>query len=518
MKEFFYASMTYNINTFTHIWLETHHIIVEADSNKSLPTIEIIGLPDASIKESKERIRAALRNVGIQLPPRKIILNLAPSHIKKVWTRFDVALAVAVLCLIYEPNQNEYIKNSLFFWELWLSWNIKPIKGTITSLIWGMKNWRKKYFIPIDNIKEVSHIPEVEIYWISHINDIINIFQNSQKILDLKVDTTSYIHKIIQKEDKIDEIKWHSFAKNALAIAAAWMHNILMNGPPWSGKSMLAKATQELLPPLTRKQILEVSSIYSVIWRLSREQPLITERPFRTVHHTTTKVALVWWGRQLNPWEISLAHHGILFLDELPEFKRENLEVLRQPIEEKKVYISRATWTVCYPASCMIIAAMNPCKCWFFTDKEKQCTCSVNAVVRYQSKISWPLIDRFDMILEIQKENAETLLSKSDIWPTYHKLKEKIDKARKIQKKRYKDTNISSNSELFGKEIHHYIHLQNEAEIILKKVVKQLHLSPRVIMKTLKLSRTIADTKEHKKVSKGDIIQALQYRKSALVK
>jgi len=506
------------IHTYTNLWLIWHHISIEVDANKALPTIDIIGLPWAAVKESKERIRATFRNTWVQLPARKIILNLAPSHIRKEWTRFDLPLAVAILRLIKEPQGNfsNFLDETLFFWELWLDGSIKPVTGVLPSIISAYKAWWTQFMVPAANAAELKYIPNIQVYPVSSFTQIVKLFEQPALLQSMLLPWES-LSTLPQIDPLIDfaDIKWHAVAKRALTVAAAGMHNILMSWPPWSGKSMLAKALQGILPPLTFEEIVEVSQIYSLIGVLDDKQPLITQRPWRSVHHTASRVSIVWWWRELRPWEISLSHHGILFFDELPEFPREVLEVLRQPLEDKVITISRANGSVQYPSDFMFVAAMNPCKCWFYQDRNKPCICSIQEVKRYQSKISWPLLDRFDLVLEIHRENIDTILDHNKEESSQYS-REAVISARERQQKRYTDDIYTNNSQLWSKWIQKYISLPEDAEDFLKKIVKKMHMSARVVHRSIKLARTIADVQWLDSVSKSHIAEAFQYREKNL--
>lgn len=511
--------MSQYIHTFTNFWLTWYHIVVEVDKNKALPTIEIIGLPDAAIKESKERIRASFRTLWIQLPPNKIILNLAPSNIKKVWTRFDLPMAVAILWLIITPTSQtkELLDTSLFFWELGLDGAIKNVNWLLPSIISASKQWWKRFFVPSCHALELSYIPWIDVYGMSNFADVEAILSWTTSLATFQVDHNTSL-PVSSTSWLVDfcEIKWHLVPKRALMIAAAWMHNVLMSWPPGSGKSMLAKALQSILPPMTFDQCIDVSQIYSLVWALTTDTPLITTRPFRSVHHTASRISIVWWGRNMSPWEISLAHHGILFFDELPEFPWEVLEVLRQPLEEKKVVISRANWSVEYPANFMFVAAMNPCKCWFYQDPQKHCTCSIHSIKRYQWKISWPILDRFDMILSIPREHIDTIMNDSS-QETSTQIQQKVTTAREIQKKRYSQEPVVSNAHLSAKMIARYVRMSSDAELFVKEVSKRLSLSPRVTHRTIKLARTIADMASTDTIQKTHIAEAFQFREKTFV-
>ena len=503
--------MPFSIYTYTNIWLIWHQVTVEIDANKALPWIEIIGLPDASIKESKERIRATFRNTWISIPPRKIILNLAPSHIKKIWTRFDVPLAVAMFSYIQQPSWElkKLLSESLFFWELWLDGGIKPVQWILPSVISAIKDGWKHFFVPEDNVAELEYIPNISLYSLTDFSQVVSLFNTPTSKTDLCVSTKKIPTQNQTQQNWFTDIKWQIWAKRGLLIAAAGMHNVLMSWPPWSWKTMLASSLQSLLPPLTFDQILEVSQIYSLTWWLSKTKPLIYTRPFRSVHHTASKISIVGWWQYLTPWEVSLAHNWILFFDELPEFPREVLEVLRQPLEDKKIVISRASWSVSYPSDFMFVAAMNPCKCGFYKDLHKNCLCSLQDIKRYQSKISWPLLDRFDIILEVHRESIDVILSSSEESDTYQS---QVLDARSIQKNRYKDTPYITNTQLWSKAIKKHIHLESDAEDFLKKVVKKMHFSPRVAHKAIKVARTIADLQKKKTVERSHVAEALQFR------
>lgn len=511
--------MIMQTKTFTNLGLIGHEIGIEADSSKALPAIEIIGLPDASIKEAKDRIRSTFRNVGIDLPKRKFILNLSPSHLRKVWTSFDLAMAVALLGLIHDGKLNhaERMGEFLFFWELGLDGKLKRVNGLLPSVISAKQKGYQTFFIPRENAYELEYISDITIIPISHFSQIVDFFLKGAQLSYLR--NAKALDEIVQKSDSdandFQYIKGHLFAKRALSIAAAWLHNVLMVWAPGSWKTMLSKALTTILPPLWFDEILEVSQIYSVVWKLNQDQPLIVRRPFRQVHHTASKVSIIWWGANLTPGEVSLAHKGILFFDELTEFPREVLEVLRQPLEDRVINISRASGTIQYPANVMFVASMNPCKCGFYKDPDKACTCSLNEIKRYQSKISGPLLDRVDMILEIPRENINTLLEKTASLSSAE-LFEGVNKARKIQQDRFKSSEIQVNSSMRAKDIDQFITLDSESKDFLAKATERFSLSGRVVHRLLKLARTIADMDARTDLVVWDIMEALHYRSKTM--
>jgi len=505
--------------TFANVWLDWYEILVEADCNKSLPNIDIIGLPDAAIKESKERIRATFRNVDIRLPNKKFVLNLAPSDVKKVWSSFDLPMAVAILLLLQEWKicNQDMIDKSLFFWELWLDGKVKRVNWLLTSVISAIKKGYKDFFVPRQNIYELEYIPNINIYPLDHFEELVKYFvywENLECIKENKSIQDLYNFSFDIDVD-FENIKWHMVAKRALSIAAAWWHNLLMVWAPGSGKTMLSKALQSILPPLWFEEILEVSQIYSILGKLTKECPLVVKRPFRQVHHTASKISIVWWWSNLTPWEVSMAHKWILFFDELTEFPRETLEVLRQPLEDKSVSISRVSWSVNYPANFMFVASMNPCKCGYYKDPEKACKCSINEIRKYQNKISGPLMDRIDMILEIPRENIDKLLDniKSE---SSESIQAKVIKAWEIQQKRFADTDISCNSDMWSRDIEKYISLSQEIKEFLSEAAEKLTLSPRVVHRIIKLARTIADMDGNENLEVKYLAEAMQYRSKSM--
>lgn len=506
--------MIQKIRTYTHLGLQWYEIIVEADANNSIPSIEIIWLPDAAIKESKERIRATFRNVGVSLPNKKFILNLAPSDLKKVGTSFDLPMAVALLFLIFEDHVfvPKFFEKSLFFGELGLDGSLKPISWLLPCVIDAMKSGYTTFFIPSENIYELEYIPGVTLYPINHFQQVLDFFLYGKELeaINKAKQLPDFDYEVPGMVD-FQHIKGLLFAKRALAIAAAGFHNLLLVGAPGSGKTLLSRAIQWILPPLSFQEILEVSQIYSVVWKLHKDQPLILQRPYRQIHHTASKISIVWWWVALTPGEVSLAHKWILFFDELTEFPRDVLEVLRQPLEDSVINISRVSGSIQYPANFMFVASMNPCKCGYYKDKDKPCICSFADIKRYQSKISWPLLDRIDMILEIPRTPVDTLLW-SDLELSSATLRKKVLFAWKNQQQRFKWTWLTANAHMKSQHLVKFVPLDSVCTEFLKEAAYKLILSPRIIHRIIKLARTIADMEWKENVDIPCLAESLQYR------
>ncbi|AHB41726.1 hypothetical protein P148_SR1C00001G0939 [candidate division SR1 bacterium RAAC1_SR1_1] len=506
--------MIQKIRTYTHLGLQGYEIIVEADANNSIPSIEIIGLPDAAIKESKERIRATFRNVGITIPNKKFILNLAPSDLKKVGTSFDLPMAVALLFLIFEDHVfvPRFFEKSLFFGELGLDGSLKPINGLLPCIIDAAKHGYTTFFIPAENIYEVEYIPGIVLYPLTHFHQLLEFFLYGKELekVDQPKELPDFDMTQIGSVD-FEHIKGLLFAKRALAIAAAGFHNLLLVGAPGSGKTLLSRAIQGILPPLSFGEILEVSQIYSVVGKLHKDQPLILQRPYRQIHHTASKISIVGGGAALTPGEVSLAHKGILFFDELTEFPREVLEVLRQPLEDSMITISRVSGSIQYPANFMFVASMNPCKCGYYKDKEKACICSFADIKRYQSKISGPLLDRIDMILEIPRIPVDSLLTTS-VEESSFTLRQKVLVAWKRQQQRFVGLSLTANAHMKSQHLSQFIPLDAACKEFLSEAAHKLTLSPRVIHRIMKLARTIADMEEKEQVDIACLAESLQYR------
>ena len=504
--------MVNKVTTATTIGLDAYKITVEIDVINSIPSISIVGLPDTAINEARDRVRSAIKNSGYTFPAKKVVINLAPADIKKVGTNFDLPIAVGILVEegIIEP---EKIKDYAFLGELSLDGEIRGINGVL-PLVLGLKNFGiKNVIVPENNSNEAALVDGINIYGASHLGDVVNHFiENPLKLK--KIDITQYLNKKQNEEFLYDfkDVKGQKKAKKALEIAAAGGHNLLMSGSPGSGKTLMAQCFASILPPLELNEALELTKIYSIAGLLSSDEPLMTQRPFRSIHHTASANGIIGGGSNPKPGEITLAHRGVLFMDEIVEFPRQVLEVLRQPLEDSKIVISRANHSITYPAKFMLLAAMNPCPCGYLGDKEKQCTCSEFQISRYLSRLSGPLLDRIDIQIEVPRLTSEELLQSTIEEECSADIRKRVVKAREIQIERYKNDGILTNAELTPKLIKKYCKINKNLENIFKTAIVKYQLSGRKYDRILKLARTIADLDNSAEIEQNHLMQALQYR------
>lgn len=504
--------MVNKVTTATVIGLDSYIVDVETDVINSTPAIIIVGLPDMAINEARARIRSAVRNSGFTFPNKKVIINLAPADLKKEGTNFDLPITIGIL-VEEELLDTEKIKDYAFVGELSLDGSLRSVLGVLPLVLGLKKAGIKNIIVPKENAKEAGLVEGINVYGASCLAEVVNHFVESP-LPQTKIDVKTYLENSLDDEFLYDfkDVKGQHKAKKALEIAAAGGHNMLMSGSPGSGKTLMAKCFASILPPLTISEAIELTKIYSISGLLSNDEPLMTKRPFRAVHHTASPNGIIGGGSNPKPGEITLAHRGVLFLDEMVEFPRNVLEVLRQPLEDSEIVISRAKHSIKYPAKFILLGAMNPCPCGFLGDKQKSCTCSEFQINRYLSKLSGPLLDRIDLQVEVPRLTTDELLNNSIKEETSLEIRNRVIKARKIQLERYKDDGILTNSELTPKLVKKYCKIDKDGENLFKTAIVKYQLSGRRYDRVLKLARTIADLDASENIKLQHLMQALQYR------
>jgi magnesium chelatase family protein len=485
-------------------------ISVEADVSDGLPLFDLVGYLGSEVREARERVRISLKNSGFQLPAKRITINLSPADIRKEGTAFDLPIAIAILTAFgYIPQEN--LEKTLLIGEVSLNGEINKVNGVLPIVYTALKQGFQRCIVPISNVNEGAVVQGIDVYGVRSLQEVVS-FLNNDSILEPCFVNNRELLKHTEENDDLDfsDVTGQEIAKRAIEIAASGMHNILMVGPPGSGKTMLAKRIPTILPDLTFEESLDISKIYSVSGLLNNKQSLIKERPFRSPHHTITTTALAGGGRIPMPGEISLAHLGVLFLDEFPEFNRNTIEILRQPLEENQVTIARLQGTYRFPSDFMLVAAMNPCSCGYYPDRNK-CNCSINQVKHYLGKISRPLLDRIDICIEALQINYKDLEIKKKA-ESSKDIRARVMAARNIQLERYKNENFYFNSRLTPKTIDKYCPLGKNEKSLLEKAFVKMNLSARAYHRILKVSRTIADLDTSEIITEKHLSEAICYR------